>query len=74
MSVEQTDSGLWDYQCDAPPGLCGADGVPFRSVGWPSKKTATERGAQHDAEHAGRTLMQTLDDFIAERGITVKGA
>ena len=78
-AVSEND-GTWDFQC---PGVSGdpcwnADGLPFRSSGWPTKKSATARGAQHLAEHKANLTpdsepapMQSMDDFIREQGLVV---
>ena len=78
-AVEQVKGGTWDFQC---PGVSGdpcwtTDGVPFRSSGWPTKKSAAARGAQHLAEHKANLTggdpqpMQDLHEFRAEHGLVV---
>ncbi len=72
-SVSQGEDGLWSFQC---PGVredrCGdLEGPPFSSSGWPTKKAATARGAQHFAEHKGEGPMQELHDFREDQGLVV---
>lgn len=77
--VEREDG--WGFQCPR-----GGDGscAPFVSTGWPTKKSATARLAEHLAEHdegdaaisEGRDvdrskLMSSLEDFRAKHGLTV---
>lgn len=72
QSVTQADDDTWTFQCPGVTGsLCGGDGVPFSSTGWPTKKTATERGREHFAEHKGEGAMSTLEDFRAKHGLGV---
>lgn len=63
----------WDFRCPGVDGSpCGVPGGdPFTSTGWPTKKAATERGAQHLYEHKELVPAQTLEEFRAERGIGV---
>jgi hypothetical protein len=53
QAVTQESDGSWTFQC---PGVVGApchgvSGQPFSSSGWPTKKVAAARGAQHFTEH-----------------------
>ena len=68
--VSEGEDG-WDFQCPVTDGSCGADGVGFRSTGWPRKADAVARGQQHVAEHKGEGVAQTLDDFRKARGLHV---
>ncbi len=62
----------WDFACPGIKGSkCGDLGVPFASTGWPTKATATARGAQHFAEHKGEGVSQSLEDFRADQGLVV---
>ena len=73
-SVTQGEDG-WDFACPGVQGhTCGAttDSGAFTSTGWPTKKAALARGAQHFAEHKGEGPMQELHDFRVEQGITVE--
>jgi hypothetical protein len=70
-NTTKADDGSWTFQCPGIQGSpCGdpGSGQPFHSSGWPSKKVATARGAQHLAEHKGEP-MASLDDFRAEHGL-----
>lgn len=51
--------------------ICGdlATGTPFTSSGWPTKKSATARGAEHFREHKTGEPTSTLEDFRAEHGL-----
>jgi hypothetical protein len=68
----KADDGTWTFQC---PGVedsrCGDPGTgqPFFSSGWPDKKTAAARGAQHFDEHKGLAVTPSLDEFRAEHGL-----
>ena len=53
--------GGWNFTCSRAG--CGDDQGPFSSVGWPTKKAATDRGRQHLAEHDGDGVAQELADF-----------
>lgn len=70
-SVTQADDESWTFQCPGIEGSgCGVPGgVPFISSGWPSKKVAQARGAQHFAEHKGEAVTPSLDEFRAEHGL-----
>lgn len=73
-AVTQRRDGLWDFACPGVQGsLCGdvASGTPFVSAGWPTKKAATARGAQHFAEHKGEGAMQEIHDFRTDQGLAV---
>jgi hypothetical protein len=64
----------WDFQCPGIQGSpCGdpAAGVPFRSTGWPTKATATARGAEHFAEHKGEGVTSSLEEFRAKHELGV---
>ena len=54
----------YDYEC--PVGQDGPLPCGFVSRGWPTKKAAAERGAQHQAEHDSGEPMPEL----AESGIS----
>lgn len=62
------EDGSWTGVCTSA--LCG-DRVPFRTTGWPTKKSATERILQHRVEHETGEVMQPLEEFRAERGLSV---
>lgn len=69
-SLSQEEDGTWTFQC---PGVAGdrcGDEVPFRSSGWPTKKSASARGQQHFGAHKGDP-MQELHDFRVEQGLVV---
>lgn len=75
MPVTKNDQGTWDYECPRTAG-CGANGVPFRSTGWPRKSDAEARGEEHeDQPHlpgdppAKGAPMRDLDQFRADRGL-----
>jgi hypothetical protein len=68
-AVAETDAG-WDFVCPVTDGTCGANGTPFTSTGWPSKKTALARGQEHLDDHAG-TPMSSLEAFRAKHGLAV---
>jgi hypothetical protein len=71
-SVTKADDGTWTFQCPGPADSpCGADGVPFSSSGWPTKKAATARGAEHFAEHKGEGVMSELHEFREAQGLVV---
>lgn len=65
----------YDFACPgvkgSPCGVVGANPQPFTSTGWPTKKAAMARGAQHFAEHRGDGHMQDLHEFRAEQGLGV---
>jgi hypothetical protein len=64
----------WDFQCPGVNGhRCGDNvtGLPFLSAGWPTKKAALARGAQHFAEHKGEGPMQELHEFRKDQGLVV---
>jgi hypothetical protein len=66
MSVPEkalSQSGdAWDFQCP---------GCEFVSTGWPTKKSAMARGAQHVNEHESGGLMQDMGEFIEGNGLMV---
>lgn len=65
-AVTSDDDGqTWDFRC---PGVEGDPCGPWTSVGWPTKKTAAARGAQHFATHRGEPMPE-LADFWAEHGL-----
>jgi hypothetical protein len=85
QAVTQESDGSWTFQC---PGVVGApchgvSGQPFSSSGWPTKKVAAARGAQHFTEHKlGAEILEalaledarvrgegSLDEFRAEHGL-----
>ena len=73
-SVTKADDDTWTFQCPGIQGSpCGdlATGQPFVSSGWPSKKVAAARGAQHFDEHKGVGLMQELGEFRRDQGLVV---
>lgn len=71
-AVSKGEDGTWDFEC---PGI--ADSVcgdphsdqAFTSTGWPSRKVAEARGAQHFDEHQGLSVTPDLDAFRAEHGL-----
>lgn len=72
--VEKAADGTWTYTCPGyPTDDCGGnDLTSFTSSGWPTKKIAEARGAQHQAEHEDSTNqspMPELDEFRAEHGL-----
>lgn len=76
QSVTKNDEGTtWDFQC---PGVrnsrCGGDGVPFTSAGWPTRKAAIARGAEHFAEHKGEGTTSELAEFRTAQGLGVDDA
>lgn len=65
------DGETWGFQCPGVKGdRCGED-VPFASTGWPTKKSAAARGAQHFAEHKGDGVMQEIGEFRKDQGLVV---
>lgn len=71
MSVNKNDQGSWDFVCDEPRGCGIPGGTPFPSTGWPTKKIAEARGAQHKREHQEGVPMPELAEFRREHGIDV---
>lgn len=71
-SVTKADDDTWTFQCPGVVGsLCGpSDGPTFSSSGWPTKKLAMARGAQHFEDHKG-TPMPELAEFRKEHGLVV---
>ena len=74
-AVSSPDGGkTWDFQC---PGIensrCGnpETGQPFVSTGWPTKKVALARGAEHFDDHKGIAPTSSLEDFRAKHGLGV---
>ena len=54
------DQTTWDFACPGIQGsLCGADGQPFTSTGWPTKATALARGQEHFDDHKLGALILT---------------
>ena len=71
-AVTQGEDG-YDFACPGVQGHpCGADGNAFTSTGWPTKKAALARGAQHFAEHKGEADPVELIDFRTDQGLTVE--
>jgi hypothetical protein len=72
-AVTQAKDDTWGFQCPGVQGAAcgGLDGPPFASTGWPTKKAATARGAQHFAEHKGEGPMQELSEFREDQGLVV---
>jgi hypothetical protein len=73
-AVSSGDGETWDFRCPGLAGsVCGdpATGVPFHSTGWPTKKAAKARGAQHFAEHKGEGVTQSLHEFRRDQGLVV---
>jgi hypothetical protein len=72
-AVTRAKDGSWTFQCPGIRGSkCGAagpDGRPFYSSGWPEKKIALARGAQHFDEHRGLAVTPSLEEFRAEHGL-----
>ncbi len=70
QAVEKGEDG-YDFTCPGVQGSpCGDP--PFTSKGWPTKKAALARGAQHFAEHKGEADGVELEDFRQEQGISVQ--
>ena len=65
-AVSQEDDGTWVFRC---PGFLGDDCGPFSTSGWPTRKSATARGAQHLLAHKEREPMQELHEFRLEHGL-----
>jgi hypothetical protein len=72
-AVSKDADGRWDFQCPGVQGSpCdGGSGRPFHSDGWPTKATATARGAEHFAEHKGEGVTSTLEEFRAKHKLGV---
>lgn len=73
-SVTHAEDDTWAFQCPGIQGSpCGDPGTgrPFHSSGWPTKKIAQARGAQHFAEHKGEGTAASLDEFRAEHGLVI---
>lgn len=70
-SVTGSEKDGFDFVCPVNDGTCGVPGsdVSFTSTGWPTRKTAEARGAEHFKEHKGEGLMRSLDDFRAAHGL-----
>lgn len=78
-AVTKADDGTWDFVCPGVKGSpCGDRdaGAAFASTGWPTKATATARGAEHFADHKGEAPMSELAVFRAKHnlGVTDDGA
>jgi hypothetical protein len=72
QAVTRGEDDRWDFQCPGIQGSpCGDKGVPFRSTGWPTRVTATERGREHFAEHKGEGVTSSLEEFRAKHGLGV---
>ena len=56
----------WAGQCANP---CG-----FKTVGWPTKKLAEARIAEHATEHDTGEPMRELQDFRTDHGVGVDTA
>jgi hypothetical protein len=74
MPTTKADDGSWTYTCPGYPfDACGGNDLPsFVSSGWPTKKVAEARGAQHEAEHddpTNQTTMPELSAFREEHGL-----
>lgn len=74
-AVTREEDGTYTFACPASLG-CGVDardpGAPgFRSDGWPTKKSAVERGAQHFNEHVSGEAAPPLHEFLAAQGLAV---
>lgn len=71
--VTKAEDGSWTYTCPGYPfDACGGDLPSFTSSGWPTKKIAEARGAQHEAEHddpTNQTRMQELEEFRQAHGL-----
>lgn len=68
-AVSAADDGTYGFTCPVTDGSCGADGVPFTSTEWPTKKAAAARLQQHIDDHRGTAPMQTLEDFREAQGL-----
>lgn len=59
------ETGYWVFECP--------DNIPeyqcFRSTGWPTKKAAEARGAEHMKEHDTGEEMTLLSEFAEGHGI-----
>lgn len=64
-AVSEGETG-WDFVC---PGFDGDPCGPWASRGWPTKKTATERGREHFASHTDKVPTSSLDDFREKHGV-----
>lgn len=80
-AVTETADGSWEFRCPVNDGSCGTRGGPsFSSSGWPTKKAATERGAQHFADHKSALpdgeefTMPELHAFRVEAGLAADPA
>jgi hypothetical protein len=69
-AVTKQEDGTWDFQCPGVRGSRCGDAEPFKSTGWPTKATATERGREHFADHRGHP-MSTLEEFRAKHKLGV---
>lgn len=71
-SVRQTADGRWVFECPATDGTCTDRGTgrSWSSSNWPDRRHALDRGRQHFREHVHGELMQPMDEFISERGLT----
>lgn len=72
-AVTRAKDESWTFQCPGVDGdPCGDQGTgqPFVSSGWPTKKTAEARGAQHLASHEDGDVMASLEEFRAEHDLT----
>lgn len=74
-AVTQEEDGTWTVLCPVTDGSCGTkkeDGTldtPFVSTGWPTKKVARARLAEHVDDHRGVAPASTLEEFRAKHGL-----
>jgi hypothetical protein len=74
MATSKQSDDTWTYACPGyPADPCGGNDLPsFQSSGWPTKKIAEARGAQHIAEHedpTNQSPMPELHVFRQEHGL-----
>lgn len=69
LAAAVSSSGTeWDFACSGQVPFCA-----FTSTGWPTRKVAEARGAEHFAEHNGDGLMSDLGKFREAHGLTDEG-
>ena len=72
-AVTKGEGDTYDFACPGVQGSpCGSADKPFVSSGWPTKKAALARGAQHFAEHKGDP-MQELAEFRRSQHVDTEG-
>lgn len=75
--TDQEDDALngFAFTCPITDGTCGdrENGIPFTSLGWPTKELALKRLEGHVAEHRDPSATTPdLDSFRAEHGVGTK--